>query len=125
MYIRKPKFNMTSTLPYKSKIKYMCGDDESESGSVEPCESVGDTDEPSCGIAIMDTDGEWIQVKGIHKSRQIEYKMQDTEDGPTSDPHETEPTFPDPFPVPNPWELKNSSKRLLLNYFQSEFVRVH
>lgn len=34
---------------------------------VEPCAGT-DTDEPSCGIAIMDTDGEWIEMKKRHQT---------------------------------------------------------
>ncbi|MBQ3785429.1 MAG: hypothetical protein II843_03485 [Alphaproteobacteria bacterium] len=50
------------TLPNVQKIRYFCDHPDSQPGDVEPCAGT-DTDEPSCGIAIMDTDGEWIEVK--------------------------------------------------------------
>lgn len=48
--------------PNIRKFKYLCDHSDSKPGDVEPCAST-DTDEPSCGIAIMDTDGEWVEVK--------------------------------------------------------------
>jgi len=55
------KYTTTTTLK-NIKIKYLCDHPDSQPGDVEPCAGT-DTDEPSCGIAIMDTDGEWIEVK--------------------------------------------------------------
>lgn len=48
-------------------IAYLCDHPDSQPGDVEPCAGT-DTDEPSCGIAIMDTDGEWIEVKKRHQA---------------------------------------------------------
>ena len=56
------KYTTTTTNPSIKKIKYICDSVESQPGDVEPCAGT-DTEEPSCGIAIMDTDGEWIEVK--------------------------------------------------------------
>ena len=60
-------YTINTTFPNVSKIKYLCDHPDSQPGDVEPCDST-DTDFPSCGISIMDTDGEWIEVKG-KKSR--------------------------------------------------------
>ena len=53
------------------KFRYLCDHQDSKPGDVEPCAGT-DTEEPSCGIAIMDTDGEWIEVK---KTNKIPYGM--------------------------------------------------
>lgn len=50
-----------------STIAYLCSHPDSQPGDVEPCAGT-DTDEPSCGIAIMDTDGEWIEMKKRHQT---------------------------------------------------------
>ena len=56
------KYTTNITIPNVQKIKYLCDHPDSQPGDVEPCAGT-DTDEPSCGIAIMDTDGDWIEVK--------------------------------------------------------------
>ena len=65
------RYTLTTTDPYKRTIQYLCDHPDSQPGDVEPCAGT-DTDEPSCGIAIMDTDGEWIEVK---KKNQASYAM--------------------------------------------------
>ena len=59
-------------------IAYLCDHPDSQPGDVEPCAST-DTDEPSCGIAIMDTDGEWIEMKKRHQaSRRMQLQHNNT-----------------------------------------------
>ncbi len=65
------KYTTTITNPNIKNIKYLFDHPDSQPGDVEPCAGT-DTDEPSCGIAIMDTDGEWIEVK---KRNKIPYGM--------------------------------------------------
>ena len=65
-----PKYVTSMTLPV-GKVRYLFDHPDSQPGEVEPCEGT-DTDEPSCGIAIMDTDGEWIEVK---KQKTIPYAL--------------------------------------------------
>ncbi len=57
-------YNMPTKAKKLSTFGYKCSEeDETPVGTVEPCAGT-DTDEPSCGIAILDTDGEWIEMKG-------------------------------------------------------------
>jgi hypothetical protein len=102
-----PNYITSNTLSKHLPISYKCdnnnNEDEPDWGSVEPCESVNDTEEPSCGIAIEDKDGEWIQLKGVYKipkmnlflQKNYSYKMQDIEEESIKDTHETEPTIPE------------------------------
>ncbi len=56
------KYFLLTKLKNGATIAYLCDHPDSQPGDVEPCAGT-DTDEPSCGIAIMDTDGEWIEMK--------------------------------------------------------------
>ena len=59
-------------------IAYLCDHPDSQPGDVEPCAST-DTDEPSFCIAIMDTDGEWIEMKKRHQaSRRMQLQHNNT-----------------------------------------------
>ena len=60
------KYTATITNPNIRKIRYLCDHPDSQPGDVEPCAGT-DTEEPSCGISIMDTDGEWIEMKNGSK----------------------------------------------------------
>lgn len=65
------KYIMLLNLGKRAAVTYMCDQPDAQPGDVEPCAGT-DTDEPSCGIAIMDTDGEWIEMKKRHNtSRQL------------------------------------------------------
>lgn len=66
-----PKYTITTTAPRLKKIRYLFDHPDSQPGDVEPCAGT-DTDEPSCGISIMDTDGEWIEVKN---KKQMSYGL--------------------------------------------------
>ena len=61
------KYLLLTKLKNGTTIAYLCDHPDSQPGDVEPCAST-DTDEPSCGIAIMDTDGEWIEMKKRHQA---------------------------------------------------------
>ncbi len=54
-------------------IKYHASDDDTPVGTVEPCAGT-DTEEPSCGISILDTDGEWIEMKKNTTTNSIQAK---------------------------------------------------
>ncbi len=66
------KYLLITKLQNGVTIAYLCDHPDSQSGDVEPCAGT-DTDEPSCGIAIMDTDGEWIEMKKRH---QVPHRLQ-------------------------------------------------
>ncbi|MBQ8367753.1 MAG: hypothetical protein IJX43_01695 [Alphaproteobacteria bacterium] len=56
-------YNIPTTQQHFTTSAYKCADeDDTPIGTVEPCAGT-DTEEPSCGIAILDTDGEWIEMK--------------------------------------------------------------
>lgn len=61
------KYLLLTKLKNGGLIAYLCDHPDSQPGDVEPCAST-DTDEPSCGIAIMDTDREWIEMKKPHQA---------------------------------------------------------
>lgn len=54
-------------------IAYLCDHPDSQPGDVEPCASTDVPDTPTTGIAIMDTDGEWIEMK---KRRNVSQRLQ-------------------------------------------------
>ena len=63
---------------YNWCASFLCGQKRYWFGDVEPCAGT-DTDEPSCGIAIMDTDGEWIEMKKRHQaSRRMQLQHNNT-----------------------------------------------
>lgn len=61
------KYLLLTKLNNGATLAYLCDHPDSQPGDVEPCEGT-DTDEPSCGISIMDTDGEWIEMKKRHQA---------------------------------------------------------
>lgn len=72
------KYLLLTKLKNGTTIAYLCDHPDSQPGDVEPCAST-DTDEPSCGIAIMDTDGEWIEMKKRHQaSRRMQLQHNNT-----------------------------------------------
>ena len=66
------KYLLLTKLKNGATIAYLCDHPDSQPGDVEPCAGT-DTDEPSCGITIMDTDGEWIEMK---KRRNVSQRLQ-------------------------------------------------
>lgn len=67
------KYLLLTKLKNGSTITYLCDHPDSQPGDVEPCAGTDVPDTPTTGITIMDTDGEWIEMKKRHQvSRRLQ-----------------------------------------------------